>query len=190
MAPKYNYTKSQSSCANTNNCSQYANRALPNGYRVYGDAWSRDGKIVFNGYEDIDVDSQDPLAHHLAAQQNLWENFNTNTLDKNQTYMVNMYYRGSPYMKTAFEDADKNGIKGTHTGNLYWDSDTNSWRVEHNIHGTIHNDDWISLQRPGTKQYGATAIQSPQKNNIFYRFYDWVKSRKQGGILNYFDYIK
>lgn len=189
MASKYQYTKSQSKCANTDNCSQYANRALPDGYRVYGDAWSRDGKVIFNGYDGLNLESKMPMDHHLAAQQNLYKNFDSNTLNKNKTYMVNMYYRGSPHMQNAFEDADGNGIKGTHTGNLYWDSDTNSWRVEHNIHGTIYNDDWLSLQKPGGT-YGATAIQAPQKNNIFYRIYDWINSRKQGGTINYFDYTK
>ena len=189
MAPKSNYTKSKTTVANTPNCSQYANRALPDEYRVYGDAWSRDGDVVFNGYSGLELDSKNPMDHHLAAQQALLKNFDSSTLDKNQTYMVNMYYRGSPYMQEAFEDVDGNGIKGTHTGNLYWDTDTNSWRVEHNIHGTIYNDDWMTLQRPGNR-FGVTAIQSPRKNNIFYRIYDWVTSKQPTGVLNYFNYFK
>lgn len=188
MAPKSNYTKSTTTVANTDNCSRYANCALPKEYRVKGDAWSRDGDTLYNGYDDLTVDSTNPMDYHIAAQQNLYKNFKTDTLDKNKTYMVNMYYQGSPYMKEAFDDIDGNGIKGTHTGNLYWDSDTQSWRVEHNIHGVVHNDDWISLQQPG--RYGVTAIQKPRKNNLFYRLYDWVKSNKQGGTLNYLEYTR
>ena len=184
-----NYKKSTTNKVDTNNCSQYANRALPKEYRVRGDAWSRDGNILFNGYENLSIDSTNPMDHHLAAQQALYKNFNTDSLDKNKTYMVNMYYQGSPYMQTAFEDTDGNNIKGTHTGNLYWDANTNSWRVEHNIHGTIHNDDWISLQKPGRK-YGVTAIQTPQKNNIFYKVYDYLKSLKSGGQINYLNLFK
>ena len=155
-ATKSNYTASTSKKADTDSCSKYANCALPKEYRVKGDAWARDGKILFNGYDGLTLTSDKPMDHHLAAQTALRNDFSTDTLDKSKTYLVNMYYKGSPYMQTAFEDLDGNGIKGTHTGNLYWDDDRNAWRVEHNIHGAIHNDDWYALQNEG--RYGVTAI--------------------------------
>ncbi len=45
---------------------------------------------------------------------------------------------------------------GTHTGVLYYNPDTKSWRVNH-IHGEVNDDDFISLQG-GNKKYGVTAI--------------------------------
>jgi hypothetical protein len=53
-----------------------------------------------------------------------------------------MYYNDFPNMGVAWYGA-KNGTTGTHTGNLYWNPDTNSWRISHNIHGTVHDDDFI-----------------------------------------------
>ena len=179
------YSPTQTTTTNTNNCSQYANHALPEGYRVRGDAWNRDGKILFNGYDGLELDSTNAMDHHLAAQQNLYKNFKSDSLDKNQTYLVNMYYKGSPYTDEAFADTDGNGIKGTHTGNLYYDEKSGRWKVEHNIHGKIFTDDFIGLQKPGRK-YGVTAIQTPRKNNLFYRIYDWAKSLEKGGSLQYY----
>lgn len=70
-----------------------------------------------------------------------------------------MYYNGSPKTEEAYKNAT-NGTTGTHTGNLYWNPNTSSWRVAHNINGTLHDDDFKEIQgvRKGKSQYGITAI--------------------------------
>lgn len=54
--------------------------------------------------------------------------------------MANMYFEGSPNVEKAF--ANGTGIKGkhkatrgTHTGNIYYDNPTKTWRISHNVHG-------------------------------------------------------
>ena len=70
--------------------------------------------------------------------------------------MVNMFYKGSPSRRQAWEEA-VGGTTGTHTGNLYFNKDTNKWHVSHNIHGTVYDDDFIKIQ--GSRgRYGVTAI--------------------------------
>ena len=175
---------------NTQHCAKYANDQLrAAGYSyVGGDAWSRRGSTVYNGYKNTDLNKDTTagrLQHGIDAAKDIYKNFNSNTLDKNKIYQVNMFYRGSPYIDKAYEDADGNGIRGTHTGNLYWDNNTGSWRVEHNIHGTVHNEDWIALQKRGASggQYGPTAIQNVSSN--------WLSALfgfKFGGKLNYLQY--
>ena len=177
---------------NTQHCAKYANDQLrAAGYSyVGGDAWSRRGSTVYNGYKNTDLNKDTTagrLQHGIDAAKDIYKNFNSNTLDKNKIYQVNMFYRGSPYIDKAYEDADGNGIRGTHTGNLYWDNNTGSWRVEHNIHGTVHNEDWIALQKRGASggQYGPTAIQNVSSN--------WLSALfgfKFGGKLNYLQYQK
>jgi len=51
----------------------------------------------------------------------LYKNFDTSTLDPNKIYTVNMYYKGSKKLDEAYKDTDGNGLRGTHTGNLYYD---------------------------------------------------------------------
>lgn len=127
-------------------------------------------------------------ARNFAAADNFKNNFQVDSLDKNKTYLVNMYYKGSPNRATAWFDA-KGGTTGTHTGNLYWDPQRNSWRVAHNIHGKVYDDDFASAQGSG-KSYGITAISEVRrrsdKKGLFgdiSRFGYDVGLWKQGGKL-------
>jgi hypothetical protein len=93
-----------------------------------------------------------------------------------------MYFNGSPNKRKAWEGA-KNGTTGTHTGNLYWNPETNSWRISHSIHGIIHDDDFIQAQ--GSKNrfgYGVTAIaEAPM---VDYTRRDWDKEHPVKAAIN------
>ena len=97
------------------------------------------------------------------AADRFMKEFDSSTLDKNKIYMVNMYYKGSPNTGVAWYGA-KNGTTGTHTGNVYWNPRTKSWRISHNIHGTVHDDDFIRTQG-SNKPYAVTAIAEAVAND-------------------------
>lgn len=95
----------------------------------------------------------------------MWNNFDSNTLDKDSVYTVNMYYKGSPYLEEAYKNGTK-GRTGTHTGYLKYEN--GDWYVVHNIHGKVHVDKFTSIQG-GNRKYGVTGIYAPRTNNIFNR---------------------
>lgn len=167
--------KSGENCG-VDGCAQYANDTLrghkdSKGRQLYswdttgGDAWTRlsrgSAKMVYSGYDSAEYDrstysNAESDRRNFAAADRLLREFDSSTLDPNKTYMVNMFYKGSPSRKEAWENAE-GGTTGTHTGNLYFNKDTGRWHVSHNIHGTVYDDDFIRIQ--GSKgRYGVTAI--------------------------------
>ena len=207
----YVYDPKTKSYIPTEECAQWANSSL-RGYKdakgrylysnddIGGDAWTRIGagketRMVFNGYDGMDYDRQkysrrasDKRNNEAAA--NLAKNFDSNSLDKSKTYMVNMYYAASPNKQKAWEGASSYGTTGTHTGNLYWDENKNKWIVAHNIHGKVYEDDFLKAQGPN-KAYGVTAIaEAPARNYdwgdehyILRHFTDGPRYRKLGGVI-------
>ena len=188
----------------TENCSEWANKSLKRhkdfkGRLLYandevgGDAWTRlsagkHAKMVYSGYDGMDYDPNNynyDLAHqrNWQAAQNLYDNFDSKTLDKNKTYLVNMYYNGSPQTENAWRNGT-NGTTGTHTGNLYWNPETNSWRVAHNIHNKLYDDDFIKIQgvRKGKYQYGVTAIAEAPMTD--YTRQDWNEAHPIKSAIN------
>jgi hypothetical protein len=96
--------------------------------------------------------------------------------------MVNMYYNSSPNKRKAWEGAS-NGTTGTHTGNVYWNPKTNSWRIAHNIHGILHDDDFIQAQGSKNKfGYGITAI--AEAPNVDYTRRDWNEAHPIKAAIN------
>lgn len=97
---------------------------------------------------------KESIARNKAAADNLYKEFDSKKLDKNKTYIVNMGYSRSPNAGIAWMGSEK-GTTGTHTGNLYWNPSTNSWRVAHNLNhnGIITDDDFISIQE-GNNPHG------------------------------------
>lgn len=187
----------------TENCSRWANESLRNFkdnknrilYRyadIGGDAWTRlysgeNPKIIFSGYKD---DGTNKGAYSEAksnqrnweAADNFYKNFNSKTLDKNKVYLVNMYYNGSRKKREAWDNA-LNGTTGTHTGNVYWNPETNSWKVAHNVHGTLHDDDFISVQGSRNKYgYGITAIAEAPR--VDYTRRDWNEEHPIKASIN------
>ena len=153
----------------TDQCAAFSNGFLrDNGYLISGDAWGLKGvDMIFNGFEGLDRPQEYKAAkvreyNHNAAQ-NVYDNFDSKTLDKTRPYVVNMFYNNSPAQKTAYEAG--NDVTGTHTGLLLYDEDAKKWKVTHNIHGTIHQDDFIPLQS-GKGKYGVTAIYSPREATL------------------------
>lgn len=89
------------------------------------------------------------------ASDNVYKNFDSSTLDKTKPYVVNMFYNNSPALQDAYNDG--RNVTGTHTGLLTYDEDKKKWIVTHNIHGKIHQENFIPLQS-GKGKYGVTAI--------------------------------
>lgn len=202
----------------TKECAEWANNSLRNHKdkknrvlytydNIGGDAWTRltsgkNSKMVYSGYEGVEYDPKvysDALSNkrNWTAADRFLKEFDSKTLDKNKTYMVNMYYNSSPNKRKAWENA-LNGTTGTHTGNVYWNPETNSWRVAHNIHGTLHDDDFIQAQGSKNKfGYGITAIaEAPYVDytrrdwNAAHPVKSWINNKihdfgmwKQGGKL-------
>ena len=198
----YTYDLNSRSWIPTKECAQWANSALHRYMdkrnrtlfkydEVGGDAWTRLGagkntKMIYSGYEGMEYNPNKYSGNRAsdernwAAADNLYKGFDSKKLDKNKTYIVNMYYNDSPNKERAWRNA-LNGTTGTHTGNLYWNPKTNSWRVAHNIHGKIYDDDFISIQGRGHK-YGVTAIAEPYM--VDYIRKDWNKKHPIKALIN------
>lgn len=181
-------------------CAKYANDSLirhkdAQGRTLYtpdevgGHAWTRlsagkNTKMVYSGYGDTpyDKNAYSPQAsdkRNFDAADRLYREFDSKTLDKNKVYMVNMFYKESPSREQAWREAS-NGTTGTHTGNLYYDTKTNRWRVSHNIHGTVYDDDFIAIQGSRGK-WGVTAIAEPY--HVDYTERDRAAKKRNGGYL-------
>lgn len=197
----YYYDLNSKSWIPTQECAQWANSALHRYMdkknrtlfkydEVGGDAWTRLGagkntKMIYSGYEGLNYNptkysERASNERNWAAADNLYKNFDSKKLDKNKTYIVNMYFNDSRKKETAWRNALK-GTTGTHTGNLYWNPKTNSWRVAHNIHGLVYDDDFISIQGRGHK-YGVTAIAEPYM--VDYTRKDWNKKHPIKALIN------
>ena len=95
---------------------------------------------------------------NFAAADSLKTHFDENQLDTNRTYMVNMFYKDSPYTGVAAVEG-LDDITGTHTGNMYWDTDSQKWKVVHNIHKQIIDESVEDILGSKTrKNWGVTAI--------------------------------
>lgn len=162
----------------TGQCAAYANDALKqaqngSGFHTYssedigGHAWTRmhsgkhPSKMIFYGYEseDYDRDNYSPKAsddRNFAAAERLKAMLDYSKLDKNEVYMVNMFAKESPHRKAAWKNG-LGGITGSHTGNLYYDYDDETWKVNHGAGYWVHTDNLSDLL--GSKgHYGVTAI--------------------------------
>ncbi len=149
---------------------------------------------------------KESIARNKAAADKLYKDFDSNTLDKNKTYIVNMGYSRSPNAGIAWMGSEK-GTTGTHTGNLYWDPSTNSWRVAHNLNhnGIITDDDFISIQG-GNNSHGyyvtdisyiptraaikAAKIKGGKKAEAAYRDEHYIKSALNDAFGFFEDDIK
>ncbi len=180
----------------TKECAAYVNATLMhNGINSCGDAPAINGqfKEIFNGYDesgfnrrkaDLGITHNDSIrnirAIHNKASDAVRKDFDSKSLDKDHIYVVNMYYTTSPHMIDFYNRGTK--TPGTHTGVLYWNPNSDSWRVNHNIHGKIHDDDFISLQG-GKKSYGVTSISDASQKTLISRLNPFNWFRKEGGIL-------
>ena len=156
----------------TDQCATWSNRLLRNnGYLISGNAWNlNDVDTLFNGFTGLQkpqtYNRKDVEAYNHMASDNVYKNFDSNTLDKTKPYVVNMFYNNSPALKDAYNDG--NNVTGTHTGLLTYDDSKKKWIVTHNIHGKIHQENFVPLQS-GKGKYGVTAIYQPREDNIFNR---------------------
>ena len=132
-------------CLDTDQCAAFAHQAL------------RDAGYIAEQFDSLAV-----LKYNDEASDRVYKDFDSNTLDKSQPYLVNMYYKGSPYLKEAF-DTGTQGRTGTHTGYLVHNG--KDWEVVHNIHGKAKVDKFTKIQGGG-KKYGVTSIMAPRKNTL------------------------
>lgn len=181
----------------TNECAAFVNGELyRNGIKSYGDAYDINGQFneIFNGYDASGFDRdnvnlgktrndsiQAIRGVHNRASDAVRKQFDSRTLDKNHLYTVNMYYTNSPHMVDYYNKGTD--TPGTHTGVLYWSPEVGRWRVHHNIHGKIYDDDFISLQG-GNKPYGVTAISDANDTKLSTKLnpFRWFR-KKEGGKL-------
>ena len=176
---------------NIPHCAEYQNGILRNcGFKVYGPAWNLQGvKPIFSGYNpDLKPEEYDKKSvekYNKNAADNLYKNFKSSSLDTTKLYITNMYYKGSPYQKEAFETG-RDDLAGTHTGYLRWKNTTPKkkglWEVTHNIHGDVHVQPFLSIQGSKNK-WGATAIYEPKRKTSIDKIREVVAKWKYGGKI-------
>lgn len=152
-------------------CAKYGNCVLTNqGYISKGHAWTRHNnqRTIYSGYNTKNrpttYNENSVVKYNSEAADNVVRDFDFNTLDKNSVYTVGMYYKGSPAQEQAYNEGI-DGATNTHTGNLFWSPEANSWVVEHNIHGTAITNELRDVLGSRGK-YGVTGIYQPYKNTV------------------------
>ena len=126
---------------------------------------------VINGYSNVSIPNLSKvspeqrfatvLKMHLRAADYVKENLDISKLVPGKYYLVNMFYRTSPYMLQFFYAGRKQGTGnyGTHVGVLYYSTEHEAWIVEHNIHGDVYFDALVSiLGGSNPHDYGVTSI--------------------------------
>lgn len=152
-------------------CAKYGNCKLSQqGYISNGHAWTRHNnqRTIYSGYNTKNrptaYNEDSVVKYNSDAADNVVRDFDFNTLDKNSVYTVGMYYKGSPAQERAYNEG-VDGVTNTHTGNLFWSPEADSWVVEHNIHGTAITNELRDVLGSRGK-YGVTGIYQPYKNTI------------------------
>ena len=164
----------------TDQCAAHVNGRLKKfGYYSQGHAYQIPYHYpsVINGYlkakiPDLSTISPEKrasavLSMHREASDYVKKHLDISKLVPGKYYVVNMYYTTSPYMLEFFYAAKKQGTYnyGTHVGVLYYNTEHQTWIVEHNIHGHVHYDALVSilggLSNP--HKYGVTSISRVRK---------------------------
>lgn len=159
----------------TDQCAAHVNGRLQKfGYYSQGHAYQIPYHYpsVINGYlkakiPDLSTISPEKRASavlnmHREASDYVKKHLDISKLVPGKYYVVNMYYTTSPYMLEFFYAAKEQGTYnyGTHVGVLYYNTEYQTWIVEHNIHGHVHYDALVSilggLSNP--HKYGVTSI--------------------------------
>ena len=188
-------SRGPSSRCNTKQCAQFSNGELRDaGFKVYGNAWNLSGtKDVINGYKETDGSNDKPFNEaeynkmNAQAAKYIYDNLNTQDLDTNKVYTVNMFHPSSTFKKRAYDESRRRTY-GTHTGILSYDPGTqgghgaSKWYVTHNEGGHVKREPFSTMQYSGkngiptTGSY-VTQISEPLENrNIFERFLDKLRS--------------
>ena len=164
----------------TDQCAAHVNGRLKKfGYYSQGHAYQIPYHYpsVINGYlkakiPDLSTISSEKRASavlnmHREASDYVKKHLDISKLVPGKYYVVNMYYTTSPYMLEFFYAAKEQGTYnyGTHVGVLYYNTEYQTWIVEHNIHGHVHYDALVSilggLSNP--HKYGVTSISRVRK---------------------------
>ena len=164
----------------TDQCAAHVNGRLKKfGYYTQGHAYQIPYHYpsVINGYlkakiPDLSTISPERRASavlnmHREASDYVKKHLDISKLVPGKYYVVNMYYTTSPYMLKFFYAAKEQGTYnyGTHVGVLYYNTEYQTWIVEHNIHGHVHYDALVSilggLSNP--HKYGVTSISRVRK---------------------------
>ena len=164
----------------TDQCAAHANGCLARaGYYAQGHAYQVVSYFpsVINGYSKVKVPDltkvsakqrfSTVLNMHYEAADYVKEHLDISKLVIGKYYIVNMYYRTSPYMLQFFYAARKECTRnyGTHVGVLYYSTDYETWIVEHNIHGHVYYDALESILggQSNPRKYGVTSISRVSK---------------------------
>lgn len=142
-------------------CAAFSNQELRDlGADMWGNAWNLSGELtnVLNGYAGLikpfGYNRDDVEKYNGQAADNVKSQIESLTLDPNEAYAVNMYFKNSPSLQEAFETGMDTG---THTGMLMFNNETMRWEVVHNIHNKVYVDALDDVLGSG-KQYGITSI--------------------------------
>jgi hypothetical protein len=74
-----------------------------------------------------------------------------------------MYYTNSKKHQQAYDEGE-NGITSTHTGNMFYNHNTDQWEVVHNIDGNVYLNNLTDILGGNNKLgFGITAISLAQK---------------------------
>ena len=155
----------------TKECAAHANGRLKKaGIYSYGHAYQIPYHFpsVINGYHHAKLpelgkaNAATILSAHREAADYVKENLDMSKLEKGKYYVVNMYYSTSSHMIEFYVAAKRQGTGnyGTHVGVLYYDQKSETWIVEHNIHGHVHFDALVSILggKSNPYKYGVTSI--------------------------------
>ena len=159
----------------TDQCAAHANGCLARaGYYSQGHAYQIPSYFpsVINGYSKVNVPDLSKVSAkqrfstvlnmHQEAADYIKEHLDMSMLVPGTYYLVNMFYRTSPYMLEFFYAAVKQGTGnyGTHVGVLYYSDEYETWIVEHNIHGHVYYDALESILGGASNphSYGVTSI--------------------------------
>lgn len=144
-------------------CAQTSNNVMnaKKGYHMAGDAWTRRGRTIYNGYDAAKRPEKYSLSgwnqYSWSAADSAAQHIDLTKLDKNKYYDVNMYVTDSPNSKKAWE-GNVNNRYGSHTGHMYWDG--TQWKVFHNMHGDVYEDNATDIM--GSKyNWGITGLFEP-----------------------------
>lgn len=157
----------------TRECAMFANSILtddPNYEEGWGHAWTRSmlDEYLINGYDHLGAKPDTYNLNKILKRNNdaadyVLNNIPMGDLNKNQIYKAHMYYTNSKKHQQAYDEGE-NGITSTHTGNMFYNHNTDQWEVVHNIDGNVYLNNLTDILGGNNKLgFGITAISLAQK---------------------------
>lgn len=122
-------TRKRGDKVDTEECAAWSNQTLRDlDYLISGNAWSLNGvDTIFNGYNKLQRPAEYSRVavqrHNQEATDSVYRDFDSNSLDKSQPYVVNMFYKGSPAQERAYKEGKRSDWY------TYWNTLIPGWSV-------------------------------------------------------------